>query len=64
MLAPGFIELAALPLGVLTLAEWLPAELVLLEVPVAPVWLVLLLFIPLASDPVVVELWDGGVVGF
>ena len=49
--------------GELTFADLLPAELVLPEVPVVPVWLVAFWFIPVASEPpVVVELCDGAVV--
>ena len=63
MLAPLFVELWAFPLGVLTLAEWLPAELALPDVPVTPVWLAPLLFIPLESEPPVgLELCDDGMV--
>jgi hypothetical protein len=40
--------------GVLGVAELLPTELLLPEVPVAPVWLVLLALFPLVLDA---ELW-------
>ena len=46
--------------GVLGFAELLPTELVFPEVPVAPVWLVLLWFEPVPL--VAVELWSEGVV--
>jgi hypothetical protein len=50
--APGWV----VPLwsGVLGVAELLPTELLLPEVPVAPVWLVLLALFPLVLDA---ELW-------
>jgi len=42
LFAPLFVELWLFELGVLVLAELLPTALVLPDVPVAPVWLVLL----------------------